>query len=83
MATTTFTYDIDNSVIPEVKNAFSWYFDYTTNQLPSETVAEFTERMATEQLLRRKIKSIVTLYRQSLATPISEEVESEYDGMIT
>lgn len=88
----TFSYTINNSIIPEVKLGVSFYFDYqdeiesppeSGNFIPNpESKADFTERMI-KQEVKRLIKRAVVTYRNSLVQGTAEIVETDYTGLIT
>jgi hypothetical protein len=88
----TFTYTIDNSIIPEVKLGVSLYFDYqdliesppgSGIFIPNpESKADFTERKIKGEI-KRLIKRAVVIYRNSLVQGTAEIVETDYAGLIT
>jgi len=81
----TFTYTVDNSVVPEVVNAICFVKDYqdTIDGLPNpETKNNFATRMLTEEFTRN-LKRAVQLYRRNQAGDAGAGVESDYTGKIT
>jgi len=81
----TFTYNVDNSVVPEVVEALCLDFNYQPliRGVPNpETKNAFVYRVLTEQFTSM-LKHAVIKYRKSLQANIDTSVETDYNGKIT